>query len=195
MLLTGKIKVEIPEKLKTLFKDSPIVVDADVCGNSIKKDGTLVLGLQCGPDQDLDALLHEMGHFVEIYENRMMTYGWGLEYTSVVEVGGRLYEEPQTTRAIERECRVMAYQVHLKNYLGLPVDLDDTVRSLQLMGDWFLVPSGKFRSTDKINKARWEWCKAKVLENMETLTLEKFFEIWYYRNDILVKRAAKKRHG
>jgi hypothetical protein len=86
----------------------------------------LSIGLKAGPSYNIQNLLHEMSHFVEIDDSRTLKSGWGLKYGKWSDLpyyaGGGFYEF-SSAEHIKREIKVWAYQYSLSQYLKLPEQL------------------------------------------------------------------------
>lgn len=154
-------------------------------GMSIAEDGVILLGSRCGPVAfDLNALLHEMCHLVEIDDRRVTVYGWGLTYTEV-EILGRAYQEPSTCQDVRRELRVLAYQTNLRQALELSPSVEETVRSLVHLPGWCFVPG------PGPAKARHAWCMKRLesLSRKHSYSFESFDKEWWRK--IALLRAIK----
>ena len=101
------------------------------------RDGRQTLGLKSGPSYDLDALLHEIGHFIEIDDARVCVSGWGLVYGTVLGEGPTMIQDFQTCQGTKREVRVCVIQSVLREYFGLDPDVSRTLNSLQYVGDYY----------------------------------------------------------
>jgi hypothetical protein len=177
----------LPEVKTLFFKDSPIIIHENLEGQRVENN-ILYLGLKAGPEIHITNLLHEMSHLVEIDDARILSYGWGLKYGSLVQVIlGQEYQEFLSTAATEREIRVWAFQHQLQNLLGIDTPIKETVKSAVYLGDWANVAFG-----DKLNlkcqKKALEWVENQVVEKMKTLTLE-FFQNEWTRKNCLLKSA------
>src|SRR5271155_2850520 len=120
MQLDHLAKVTSPRFASKLWRnlwkpyDSPIEITVNLEGMRVI-DGCLSLGCRTGPVRTSFGLLHEMSHFVEIDDARMLTEGWGLRLPEVYVPGqyARMCAVPVTKQATERELRVSAYQWHI----------------------------------------------------------------------------------
>lgn len=102
----------------------------ETTGQRIDEDGTVVFGARLVNELDHESLAHEMAHFVEIDEGRIDVFGWGLVMGTPVVVAGREYNEFMTADAVMREARVIAIQANLLEAMGLPFDINETIRPL-----------------------------------------------------------------
>lgn len=186
--------LDLPESLKDVLKNIPIVVSDKIMGHDINEKGEVVLGLRCGPlSFDVCALLHELCHLVEIEPvSRIKQKNWGLHFKKEVYVPGRyarICPEPETNQATLRELRVLAYQVNLVKGLGCETldsfsgwngkreshDCKNTENysknlseSLEFMVD--------YRYTGDNLTIREFWRRQKLEEFRRTNTFEKFLE-------------------
>lgn len=147
-------------------------------------DGIIYIGDRVGPECELMALCHELAHFVEIDDDRMMVYGWGLKYAEVW-VYDRWCSEPKTMQMTERELRVAAYQANLQDYIGLEFQVDyDITNSFEHIPDFWFVPleDGSLWSTDKNKdmgysdkvKSRQRWLANRAEELRSEFTMARF---------------------
>lgn len=84
-------------------------------------DGVLYLGIENTfprphPPKFSASLAHEMAHLIEIPATRCLR--WDLRIRSSVEVLGRMYFEPRTWQATQRECRVVAIEAAIVEWAG-----------------------------------------------------------------------------
>ena len=162
----------------------------------LNRDGELVLGCRAGPEVSYVNLTHEMAHFIEIDDARMMLPRWGLRLPRVY-VAGRECVEPVTTQITEREIRVIAYQANLLEYLGSPQTVESTIESLQWLPDFFLLPiengtypyseEGKVvdMSSKEVDASRTRWTANRVAKERETYTMERFLAEWTRKTTLL----------
>jgi hypothetical protein len=129
------------------------------------------------------ALYHEISHAIEIvnkHPERLALNYFGMSVKTQVEVAGNFYDQPVTTQATERECRVNAIQAKLMafvfNMSELDV-LDEVIKSsadaLYLMGDHLNICVPK-NITVFEEKAlyRKEWVRQKVREYHKGLLID-----------------------
>lgn len=109
--------------------------DPNLQGARVVK-GRQTLGLRLGPvKRELDALFHEIGHFIEIDDARICVSGWGLVYGTEIDFGHRVVQEYQSCQGTQREVRVCVIQSLLQEHFGLDPDVTSTLNSLYLIGD------------------------------------------------------------
>lgn len=110
-------------------------------GYKVLKDKVVFGSSYSYNDTDPYYLLHEMGHFVSIKnKNRLLKNYYGLEYSTKVEIGGDLYEEPITWNGIKNELKAVAYQEVLSNSIIGHFPLESWITSFKLMSDFINVP-------------------------------------------------------
>lgn len=71
-------------------------------------DNIIYVGDRAGPGRGIYNLCHEICHFVEIDDKRMMMPGWGI-HAPTEYLFGRIIYEPVTMQITEREMRACAY--------------------------------------------------------------------------------------
>lgn len=156
----------------------------------------MVLGCKVGPQISHVNLAHEMAHFVEIDDARIVKSGWGLRVPKVTICGIECVE-PRTTQMTEREIRVIAYQANLLEYLGASETVDDTIRSLHFMPDFMLIPleNGIHPFSEEgialgvpyeeVDKSRTRWISNRVDAARKVCTMEKFLSEWFRKLSVL----------
>lgn len=103
------------------FKNNPIKYKEKFEGQGIDDD-RYILGLMAGPSCELQNLIHEMCHLVEIDKKRLIKKpksSWGLSLGKYWQIGTQWGYEPQTDQSVQREMRVWAYQHAISNALSL----------------------------------------------------------------------------
>jgi len=171
--------------------DGPVRYQRDLQGNDVR-GGVLFLGDRAGPGRSQSDLAHEMGHFVEIDDTRMLKRGWGLVYPQV-EVAGQLCDEPKTMKMTERELRVLAYQANLLEASGARVDTFRLVKPMVFVPDFFFVPLEDGRDAylaedvpyEKRETSRLRWLRKRVDVLRAEYTFERFRHEWNRRVLIL----------
>jgi hypothetical protein len=149
--------------------------------------GKLLLGTKIGPKlHELTALIHEMGHLVEIDDERVLRRGWGFSYGESTIVFGAVHHEPSSYSATLRECRVMAIQRIMQKSVGIESSIRELLSPLVYMHDWCLVPGRTANSTlPEVDEARFRFL-TEYLENFaKTLSLESIMEEWERKQSIL----------
>ncbi len=202
-----EIRTILPEKLKELFKNSPLIISDDIEGQRLDDNGDVVIGTRCGPlYNNLEALCHEMCHFVEIDERRMGQFKWGMKFGTGTGLYNRFQEirDFNTAQATKRELRVLAFQYNLQVYLGIQKEtLVEHCSAMEYMPDFYCVLSDKELLNDaelpdlgamgythsKKTLFLIEWTVKKYLE---VYTLEKFLSEWHRRNEIMWKRKKNR---
>ncbi len=170
--------------LEFFTKNGPVRYEASLEGQDVR-DGVVYLGDRAGPGRSQSDLAHEMSHFVEIDDARMLIRGWGLIFPRV-EVCGQLCDEPVTLKMTERELRVIAYQANLLSAAGAEVNLLKLVRPLVFVPDFHLVPMEDGRpghlakdvAYEDREPSRLRWLRNRVLELRTVHTMERFRHEW-----------------
>lgn len=164
----------------------PIRIETSLEGQKVE-NGTIFIGSRAGPSSNLDNILHELAHFIEIDEKRMDQHGWGLKYGKWVDspfpnryCSG--WYELTTDKHIQREIRVWAYQANLLKYFKLPVDFQDLAEIAPYLPDLWLYKNGK---TDKERVANI----ARQIEDLAGQISYSFESIW---NEVRRKTAILK---
>lgn len=202
-LMLNRIKEDIHPGILAMFEGTKVLqVKPELQGNWVDQD-VVIFGASAGFNIRNENLLHEMAHFVEIDQRRIARSGWGLDCKTKVRVMGQYCNEPRTCQATLRECRTIAYQKNLADFLGIEHDHVDFCRSLQFMPDttWVPLQDGSMPyaennmldlSTIDIRKSQHVWCCAKVEEYRKELTAGKFLAEWYRRRSVLEQRVKRK---
>lgn len=156
--------IDIPENTANLFTPYRVLEPSlDVEGQRVR-DGKILFGLRSGPVRhSLSALLHEMAHFIEIDESRMLEDGWGL-IAPEEWLPGHPYPicEPVTDRMLEREIRVVAIQSYLHEFSGVEDDVLDTLAALRFIPTVRSFPFDEVRFLESVmpmyleQRARWD---------------------------------------
>ena len=173
--------------------------DRNVQGNRIE-DGRMILGMRAGPEVgDVDSLLHEMGHFIEIDDARCTSYGWGLDVRMAYFPGHPPCHDPQTFQACEREIRVTAIQQALATHFN---NAFDDYFHAKLIWDWvpgscYIPKDGlpKFGdqsiSLDDRIKARCDRIVEFITQEAEKWSIEKIRTEWNRKCKIHDQRMAR----
>lgn len=119
---------EVPlfEELVKRYFRGPLKADVHTEGQQVE-DGFLTLGCRAGPGISVKNLLHEMSHFTEIDDARVMSPGWGLRVGKMHHMFGKTWFECGTGECIRRELRVGAFQYNFGADLGYYLDKDSFV--------------------------------------------------------------------
>lgn len=175
------------------FAGRPIKVDTKLSGQAINQKNQYSLGTRAGPSNDISNLFHEMCHFVELEESRLLekpNRSWGLVPGTYTKVFGQSFFEPQTDQCTQRELRVWAYQLSLHREFGIRESARELVESMTWLPDFCLfqfkyVKNKKLGYDEKEQKAID--IAAKMVEKMsQKYTFGRFEELWF---DRLVKLA------
>lgn len=183
--------------LETFFVGSPINIDWDFHGTQKIHNNQLVFGPWAGPLQCITHVMHEMGHLAEIDDDRILKHGWGLT-TPEQYIPGRyshIASVPVTFQPSLRECRAIALQWHLQNFLGIEETPREAITALKWMPDYCNIPARKYSGTSpgeysyaESEETRLLFLENKMLEysrNKYTLTF--FMEEWKRKNELLSK--------
>lgn len=95
--------------------------DMTMSGQQIKS-GVVLLGLKLAGVFEVDALLHEMCHLIDIDDQRANKPAWGLKHGKYMAFGRGSWWEKKTSQAVYRELRVGAFQFNLGAYFGFYED-------------------------------------------------------------------------
>lgn len=189
--------------LEMFFKDSPIIIDWDFKNTQRieyqnKRPKQLVLGAWAGPKQCITHLMHEMAHLVEIDDKRILKYGWGLKTPEEYIPGryGHFASMPVTYQPSLRECRVIAMQWQLQNYLGIEESPRDAISSLEYMPDWCNIPhlpyNEKYTNGAQVKESRLNFLERHMLQYaVEKYTFNFFMKEWIRKNDLLRNRLRR----
>ncbi len=172
-------------------------------GQTIDRDGSILIGDRAGPECNIRNLVHELGHFVEIDDARTSLPGWGLRVPHVW-IYDRYCVEPTTMSMIERELRTIAYQTNVLHAVEVDPCAHDFVSALRWMEDFIFVPLEDGRSaygadapkdTDYSEKihSRIRWMEKRVEELRLIYTLTRF-EAEYARKIQMLQMIERDRH-
>jgi len=162
---------------------SPIQVVVELQGNNITEDGKLQVGCRAGPSIEAWHFCHEVCHFVEIDDERMLMQNWGLRVPEKWVID-RFVCEPETLQATERELRTLAYQWHLHKLLNIKSTPAAMVSALVYMPDFWLVPGGWSKNDEK----RLKWCADRMMDLTKDFHLDRFMAEWKRKNALLNAR-------
>jgi len=174
------MKVENRECLPTLldrwFKDGRhLGVSANLEGTKHDFKGRrITFGCRAGPNYDVTNLLHEMAHFIEIDERRVVKENWGFRIGRPFLTNFGVDSIPVNTKGTEREARVWAIQHLLTVHLGIEETVMDKAKIAQFMPDFWRIPGETY--DEKIAFV------VKLIEDgLQTFTLESIEGIWNER--------------
>ena len=181
--------------LEVFFKDSPIRIDWDFHGTQKVEGYKLIFGPWAGPERCITNIIHEMGHLAEIDDARILKVGWGLTTPEVYIPGryARMAAVPTTWQPIKRECRVMAMQWLIQNFLGIEETPREVVKSLKWMPDWCNLPCRRYdgQVPGEFSYAEYEEQRMTFVENTmleysrDKFTLDYFRAEWKRKNEML----------
>tara|TARA_R100001132_G_C3273357_1_gene95438 strand:- start:3082 stop:3618 length:537 start_codon:yes stop_codon:yes gene_type:complete len=146
----------------------------------VYKDGVFhgkTLGGRAGISHDLNNLIHEMAHMIEIDDARVHLRGWGLTCLTVVEVMGVEYMEPVTPQATLREVRTFAIQKVISDHIGHPVDVrKDLAVLVKWLPDWcpakYYYKANEVEGYDESERVLFDRVADDILERASRLTIE-----------------------
>ncbi len=184
--------IEITEEgihaaLGPYFEGHYVVFDPGLQGQKISGDGRVVIGDRAGPTRHPTTLAHQMAHFVEIDRRRMAVYDWGLR-SPLRTIAGHLVCEPRTRAMTERELRCTAIQWNIGERLGLPdleKEMEDQVRALLYLPDWWLVPG-------ESDKAKVNWLRRRAKALRRKYPFAWFESEWWERSQVLWARHRRR---
>lgn len=165
------------------------MIKEDLEGQTLDQEGRIILGLKAGPERSVENLIHEMCHLVEIDDQRMTSYGWGLNYGALIQyIMGQRCQEFVTIQATKREIRCWAYQMNVYKALGINETVSDLVKVAVHMGDWpILCYNDKIGFKGDKEKAL-KWVEDEVKKAMGIYTFERFESEWFRKMGVLTKR-------
>ena len=129
------------------------------------------------------AYYHEVSHAIDMIEesqDRLLLPFYGLGVKTKVEVNGQYYDQPITTQATERECKVNAIQAKLMAHI-FEVDekimLEEVIKesadALYLMHDFIYIETPDYIEDYKEKENyRKEWIRDKVREYHSELNIK-----------------------
>lgn len=189
--------------LEIFFKDSPIQIDwAMHRTQKVVDDIQLILGTWAGPMQCITHIMHEMGHLAEIDDKRILKNSWGLDLPMEYISGrySRICPVPKTYQATLRECRTIAMQWHIQNFLGIEETPREAIKALQFMPDHLNIPYTQYDanacriaspSLSDADESRFSFLENTMLGYARgQYTFAFFLEEWKRKNDLL-RRALK----
>jgi len=164
-----------------------VIVKNNLAGQKVI-DNRYVIGMCAGPSKDIDNLLHEMCHLVELEENRLIKRppsSWGLSYGTFWQIGSRWGYETFTDDQVKREQRVWAYQLSLYSHVNnQTANFDNSfelVRSAVFLNSWLYYQPFEektYKNEDRINKLAEETLN---MSNTEEYSYEKWLCEWNTR--------------
>lgn len=144
------------------------------------------------------SLYHEFSHLIEIVDTdpeKIFKEGFDLNCTTKIKVNDNYYEQPITTQASERECRVLAIQIKLMSHIFniedkflLDYFLKNEVSSLKYVHDFYNI---KIDDNSTLSLKEQEEYRINVLKNIikkefNTISIEeilkKIEKVNYFKN-------------
>jgi hypothetical protein len=139
----------------------PLEVDVNVNGQDIR-NGRVVVGCKAGPLVAISHLLHEVCHFIEIDNRRVLKWGWGLKYGKTVPnpyptaYAPSYFQEFRTDQHIQRETRVWAMQYVLSKSVNVEVDAYNLAGSAKYLPEFSYFVKGTDEEATKVIADRIE---------------------------------------
>lgn len=165
-------------------------------GQRVLDDGTILIGDRAGPQRHASNLAHEMAHLVEIDDDRMRMWGWGLKLPEVV-VFGQTCVEPRTMQITAREIRVFAFQANLHRAFGLPFSYTYCARLCEWLPDTIWVPldDGTMpyaadATQVRASQTRWVEKEIRKLSRRKAYGFDAFRTEWWRKIDFLKSRES-----
>jgi hypothetical protein len=123
------------------FNNEVLAVDPEL-ESACTINGKLTFGTLAGCLYHVQHLLHEMSHFLDIDDARVLDPGWGLRYGEWVHCsfsrqGG--WYAVKTAQHIQREIKVHAFQWVLSQYFGMPEIIEEMTSAVPYLPDTALV--------------------------------------------------------
>jgi sulfur carrier protein ThiS len=135
---------------------------------------TLTFGCRAGPSMGPEMLAHEMAHFVELPDDRIIKRNWGFSYGTPNISAFGIDTLPNSWGATKREIRTWSWQSLLLDAVGVNVSIKSLVSSAPFMNDFFLVPGENEK--EKLGLI------ARMVElGKRDLTMSGFDERWFER--------------
>jgi hypothetical protein len=104
--MKGRQEPYLSQVIDDWFDGHAVSAEKAFSGQGLNEGGGFKLGCRAGPFVCVTNLLHEMGHLVEIEEDRLLKMpgiGWGLYHGKTHFINGRAYTQMNTERAVMRE--------------------------------------------------------------------------------------------
>ncbi len=177
------------ERIRALIPDGSLIYFDQNLEGSLFYKGKLHFGYRVGSLRSLSILLHELGHFLDIDDARVVHSNWGLK--TPFGTLGRLYGQSNSFRLTVRECSVVAWQTLLGRAVGFEdQEAETTLRALKGMPDWCLVPSygDTFEENDE---SRYHWCRALVSEHLRKRSVDDALTELYRKISVLSLKAKE----
>lgn len=191
-MLTSTEKSLVRQIAKDFFVGKPVKIGIRAEGQRIS-NACFLLGCSLVGKTDVEALLHEMGHFSEREPEKLLkkpVNGWGFSHGKYWQIAGKCGFEPQTDAQVQREARVWGYQLSLHRYYGLNPDVRkmvDCAKYLPAFGIYeYKIPEIKdLGYTERENAALDILAKEVEEKSLTKFTFESFKENWELRAELL----------
>ena len=135
-----------------------------------------VFGGRAGPSIQISNTFHELGHAVDFGADQFNQRAPDGEFVfrlNEIFVYDRICVEPTTYQGIERECRTIAYQIHLMESTGKRVNLSNTIlywaKCLEWLPDWYNIPHQSNNINDR-RLDRIQWCCDRIVQEYQSVT-------------------------
>lgn len=143
------------------------------------------------PVAELEMLVHEMCHMVEIDDARCTIPGWalGTGKWTYIPGHGEVSEGMRTTKAIEREIRVMGFQVVLCKHYGFSYDTYELAKLMKWIdGIQFYYPPRRKRgkmSYTELEEYAVRHIQDRIEAQAQQVTMDQFRQEWARKMDLL----------
>lgn len=175
--------------LRTFFSENiPIKINFDYWSSYSGYDAKVLhLTSFAGPSQCITYAIHEMGHLIEIDDNRVFKRGWGLT-TPELYISGRyshMCPVPITWQPSQRECRVIAIQREIERSIGIETSDRDLISSLSFMCDWSNVPTGEYETILEADENRYNVLERYLNQVSEKYTIQYIMNEWNRKIELI----------
>lgn len=136
--------------------------------------GLVVFGGRAAMTIGPDNIAHEMGHFVELPEKRIIKRNWGFSFGTLHVSGFGVDTIPTTWEATKREIRAWAWQSIILDDIGFELPIPKLVSSAVHMNDYYLVPGDT-------KEQKLALIAQSVADYKRDLSIERFNDIWFER--------------
>ncbi len=181
------------KRVQSLFpRDTRIKFVPSLTGMEAGLGQSLQLGGRAGLEVDLSNLLHEIGHLIDIDDARVIQQGWGLFYPEIA-VGGRNCQAPETSKAVLREVRVIAWQDLLAEQVGFKSDPKEFIKSLRWMADFVFIPVPSVEKEDsrEYDARRISWLFQQFETFRATLKIEEAVREIHRKSQVVTRQLNK----
>lgn len=194
--------IEVLESV--LCSDGLIHFDSGKSGTYFSEDG-LHIGLRLAFDDDIACVTHEISHFVEIEDERLLykPKNWGFHYPTIdIPFKPWTCYNFLTNTATLRELRTIAFQHNFEKHLKVNEQSTyESISSLVYMPDFFAVQydekikeayekelEGKRSSKMPSELARLKWLEDKLIEfiKMERYSYDSFMQEFERKKKVIL---------